>query len=119
MKVLIADGSALIRNRLIDSLKDNKDIEIIGQAKNAIETIAALWKLNPDTVVMDIQMPTGSGIEVLQSIKKHKPSTCVIVLTSSDDPAYREKCMALGAHSFLDKATEFYRVAEILKGLSP
>lgn len=119
MKVLIADGSALIRNRLVDSLEDVKDIEIIGQAKNAIETIAEVWKLNPDAVVMDIQMPAGNAIEVLQSIKKHKPSTCVIVLTSSGDPVYREKCMALGAHSFLDKATEFYRVAEILKGLSP
>jgi DNA-binding NarL/FixJ family response regulator len=117
MKVLIADGSALIRNRLIDSLKDDKDIEIIGQAKTAIETMAAIWQLNPDAVVMDIQMPAGNAMEVLQSIKKHKPSTCVIVLTSSDDPIYREKCLALGAHSFLDKATEFYRVAEILEGL--
>ncbi|MCX5997656.1 MAG: response regulator transcription factor [Chloroflexi bacterium] len=117
MKVLIADGSSLIRNRLVDSLNGDKDIEIIGQAKNAIETIAEVWKLNPDAVVMDIQMPAGSGTEVLQSIKKHKPSTCVIILTSSDDPVYREKCLALGAHSFLDKATEFYRVAEILKGL--
>jgi DNA-binding NarL/FixJ family response regulator len=117
MKVLIADGSSLIRDRLVDSLNGNKDIEIIGQAKNAIEIVAALWKFNPDAVVMDIQMPAGSGTEVLQSIKKHKPSTHVIVLTSSDDPVYREKCMALGAHSFLDKATEFYRVEEILKGL--
>jgi DNA-binding NarL/FixJ family response regulator len=119
MKVLIADGSALIRNRLVDSLQEVKDIEIIGQAKNAIETVADVWKLNPDAVVMDVQMPAGNGIEVLQSIKKHKPSTFVIVLTSSDDPVYRQKCMALGAHSFLDKATEFHRVAEILKGLNP
>jgi DNA-binding NarL/FixJ family response regulator len=117
MKVLIADGSALIRNRLIDSLKGDNDIEIIGQAKNAIETMAAVWKLNPDVVVMDIQMPGGNAIEVLQSIRKDKPSTHVIVLTGSDDPAYRAKCLELGAHSFLDKATEFYRVAEILKGL--
>ncbi len=114
MKVLIADGSALIRNRLVDLLKDVKDIEVVGQARNAIETIAEVWKLKPDAVVIDIQMPAGNGIEVLQSIKKDKPSIHVIVLTSADAPVYREKCMALGAHSFLDKTTEFYRLSNVL-----
>ena len=119
MKVLIADGSALIRDRLADSLTADNEIEIIGHANNAIETVAALWKFNPDAVVMDTQLPAGSGIEVLQSIKKHKPSTHVIVLTSSNDPIYREKCIAMGAHAFLDKATEFYVAADILKELHP
>jgi two-component system, NarL family, invasion response regulator UvrY len=118
MKVLIADGSALIRERLAESFKDSKDIAVIGQATNAVETVAEAWKSNPDVVIMDVQMPSSSGIEALQSLKKHKPEIHVVVLTNCDDPAYRKKCMAIGVHAFLDKATEFYRVADILKELT-
>ena len=119
MRVLIADGSALIRERLAESFKDSKDITIVGQARNAVETITEVWKSNPDAVVMDILMPAGGAVEVLQSIRKYKPSTHVIVLSSSDEPVFREKCIAMGAVAFLDKATEFYRVADILNELTP
>ena len=66
MKVFVADDSAVLRERVIEMLSDLPGIEIIGHAQDVSETLTAIKKLNPDVVILDIRMPGGSGMDVLQ-----------------------------------------------------
>ena len=114
MKVFIADDSEIVRERLKDMLSELTEIEIIGQAQDGIEATSSIRKLKPDVVILDIRMPNGSGIQVLQNIKKDKQAPIVIILTNYPYPQYRKRCMEVGADFFFDKSTEFEKIPEVL-----
>jgi len=117
MKVFIADDSPILRERLKTMLSDFPEVEISGQAKDTPEAIKFIKELKPDIVILDIRMPGGSGIEVLQSIKKDRPDIKVIVFTNYPYPQYRKKCMNLGADFFFAKATESEEVPKVIEQL--
>ncbi len=118
MKILLVDDSAIVRERLKAMLSEVPKVETISQAKDLMQATELLKKLNPEVVVIDIQMPGGSGIDLLHQIKKEQRPPLVIVLTNQSYPQYRKKCIDAGADFFLDKSTEFDRVAEVLKELN-
>ncbi len=118
MRVLIVDDSAIVRERLEAMLSEIKEIENINQARDSLEAMACFQKLNPEVVILDIRMPGGSGIDVLQKIKKSSHPPVVIVLTTYSYAQYRAKCIDAGADFFFDKSTEFEKVREVLKRLS-
>jgi len=110
MKVFIADDSPILRERLKMMLSDYPGVEIAGEAQNAPEAVQSIRKLKPDLVILDIRMPGGGGIEVLQCIKKDLPRIKVIVFTNYPYPQYRKKCMELGADFFFVKSIPFEEV---------
>lgn len=118
MKVLIVDDSAIIRDSLKDMLSEITELENISQAEDPIGAISSFQKLNHEVVILDIRMPSGSGIDVLQTIKKAANPPLVIVLTNYPYPQYRKKYIDAGADFFFDKSTEFDKVIEVLKPLS-
>jgi DNA-binding NarL/FixJ family response regulator len=117
IQVFIADDSLIVRERLVVMLDELAGIEIVGQAENVAEAISAIRKLQPDVVILDIRMPGGSGIDVLQNIKQDKAAPMVIILTNYPYPGYRQKCMNAGADFFLDKSTEFDQIPELFERL--
>jgi len=121
IKVFIADDSLIVQEHLVMILDELTEVEIVGQAETVAEAISAITKLQPDVVILDIRMPDGSGIDVLQTIKQDDPAPAVIVLTNYPYPAYRQKCLQAGADFFLDKSTEFDQIPELIerhKGVS-
>ena len=117
--VFIVDDSPIVRERLATFLSELPNVEVVGQADIAFEAIDSIRKLRPSVVVLDISMPGGSGMQVLESIKQDRPETMVIVLTNFAHDHYRQKCLELGADYFFDKSTEFERVTEVLRQLPP
>ena len=115
VRVLIADDSAVVCERVKTMLLELPEIEIAGQARDAVEATKSILELKPDVVILDIRMPGGSGIEVLRKIKQHKTAPAVIMLTNYPYPQYRKRCMDAGADFFLDKSSEFNKIVEILK----
>ncbi len=118
MKLVIADDSSVVRERLTAMLSNVEEIETLGQAQDVGEAIDSIEELKPDAVILDIQMPGGSGIDVLKHIKKEQPATVVIILTNYPYPQYRRECMDEGADFFFDKSLEFERAIEVCKGLA-
>lgn len=117
LKVFIADDSPVVVERLIAMLSEIPEIEIVGQAQEPLEAINSIQRLKPDAVILDIRLRGGSGIDVLQSIKKDNPALLVIILTNYPYPQYREKCMDTGADFFFDKSTEFEKITKVFKKL--
>ena len=118
MRVLIADDSRLLVERLKVVLDKVPDIKIVGQAETGAEAFEAIRTLAPDVVILDLCMPGGSGIDVLNGIRRDQLNCIVIVLTGYGEPQYRKRCLEGGATYFLDKATEFETVADVLRNLA-
>ncbi len=119
MRVLIADNSALVRERLTYLLADLKGVEITGQARDALEVRSLAKRLKPDVAILDLRMPKGGETDLLFDVKKVHPSAKVIVLTNDAYPEIRNKCFDEGADYFFDKSTEFQKVVSVLKGMLP
>jgi len=117
MKILIADDSTVVRDRLVTLLTDVNGIEVVGQAKDATEARDLAEELRPDVAILDLRMPKGSGADVLRDIKKLDPTPKVIVLTNYPHPENRKKCIDRGADYFFDKSTEFKKVVAVLRGM--
>lgn len=115
MNIFIVDDSEILRERLRSILSDIKGVKIVGEAEDVATAKEFLTASTPDVVILDIRMPGGSGIDVLEMIKHQKPSIKVIVLTNYPYPQYRKRCMELGAEFFLDKSTEFDRLPGVLQ----
>ncbi|HEY2548643.1 MAG TPA: response regulator transcription factor [Candidatus Acidoferrum sp.] len=118
MKVFIADDSRVVVERLADLLREVRGVQLVGRANDAREAILAIGKTNPDAVILDLQMPGGSGLEVLRSIRRSHPSVWVLICTNYPHPQYRQECVAAGADYFLDKSAEFEKIPEILRDLT-
>ena len=99
----------------MQKLSQIEGIKMVSQAKNAAEAIAAFQQFSPEVAILDIQMPDGSGIDVLAHIKKASPQTIVIMLTNYPLPPFRKRCLEAGADYFFDKSTEFEKVVDVLK----
>ena len=113
LRVFIADDSLIVREHLVIIIDELAEIEIVGQAGTVSEAISAIRALQPDVVILDIRMPGGSGIDVLQAVKQAEAAPIVIILTNYPYPAYRQKCLQAGADFFLDKSTEFDQISTL------
>jgi DNA-binding NarL/FixJ family response regulator len=98
-------------------LSELKDVELVGQAKDAQEALEAVRRLRPDVVILDIRMPGGNGITALEAVKADEVAPVVIMLTAFPYPQYRNKCLKAGADYFFDKATEFDSVSATIEQL--
>ena len=116
--VFIVDDSPVVRDRLAAMIAEVPNVEVVGQADIAFEAIYSIRRLRPAVVVLDISMPGGSGMYVLETVKKDRPVPVVIMLTNFAQEQYRQKCLQLGADYFFDKSTEFERVTEVLRQIS-
>ena len=117
MKVLLVDDSPLVRERLCELLAEIPGISLITQMDRSSGTLEAIQANEPDVVILDIQLPHGSGIEILEELKSSALPMIKIMLTAFPNPLYRQRCLEAGAHYFLDTTTEFERIGEVLDSL--
>ena len=117
MRIVIADDSIVVRQRLIRMLGDVNGVEVVGQADDVPSARNLVESLKPDVAILDIRMPTGSGADLVPDLKKLDPAPKVIMLTNYAYPENRKKCMDGGADFFFDKSTEFQKIVGVLKGM--
>jgi DNA-binding NarL/FixJ family response regulator len=117
MRVFITDDSQLVVERMADLLKDVAGVELVGQAGNALDAVLSIQQTNPDAVILDLQMPGGSGLEVLRAIRRGHPGVQVLICTNYPYPQYRNECLAAGANFFLDKSADFNKIPGIFRDL--
>jgi DNA-binding NarL/FixJ family response regulator len=115
IQVIIADDHVLYRAGVKTALSSKKDIKIIAEADNGAHLLNMLKGLQPDVILLDIQMPIMGGIETLPEIKKLYPHIKVIMLTMVDEQSMITKLMELGANSYLTKTSDSEVIYEAIK----
>ena len=117
MKVFVVEDSAAVRERLVEMIREVKDIEVVGEAATYDTAVAGIIDTRPDVAVLDIKLAneTGSGIDALIEVRKTLPGIRAIILSNYSTPQHLKASADAGAEYFLDKSIDFERVAEILQ----
>lgn len=115
IKVIICDDHVLYRAGVKTTLSAKKDIKVIAEADNGVHLLNLIKSLQPDVILLDIQMPIMDGITALPEIKKICPNTKVIMLTMLEDNSMITKLMELGANSYLTKTSDIEVIYEAIK----
>lgn len=102
-RVLIADDDALMRAGLIELLRSDATIEVVGQASTGRQAIDAACRLAPDVVLMDVRMPDGDGVSATRELAMRAPGVSVVILTTFEEDDYVFGALRAGASGFLLK----------------
>lgn len=102
LRLVVVDDHEVVRTGLA-SVMEGTDIRIVGQAASGREAIELVAKLKPDVVLLDIRMPEGDGLSVLEAIRRESPVSKVVVFSTYDNPTYIARAHALGASDYLLK----------------
>lgn len=115
IKVAIADDHALFRAGVRTSLMGRKDVELIAEADNGMQLLNLLKHIEPDVILLDIQMPIMDGIQTLPEIRKLYPHIKVIILSMHNDHSMISKLMEIGANSYLTKNSDSETIYQAIK----
>lgn len=115
VKVLIADDHALVRIGLADVLESTPGFQVVGDASDGREAVAAARRLKPDLVLMDVVMPEMDGAAATEAILAERPRTKVVMLTSFVEADGLTRALRAGAHGALLKTVAPRELAEALR----
>lgn len=117
IRVLLADDHPVVRDGIRTLLETSDRIEIIGEAKGGHEALEMVEKLNPDVLLLDMEMPDMSGVEVTRQLKQKRTGVRILVLSAYNDPQYIRSVLSHGASGYLtkDEAPDF--ILEAIQGV--
>jgi DNA-binding NarL/FixJ family response regulator len=105
-KIILCDDHQLILDGLKNILLDQTDLTLIGEANNGQQALKIVEVLQPDLILMDIDMPVMNGLEATQQIRKKYPNVKVMILTMHDEPSLVRKIMEIGANGYMLKNSD-------------
>jgi YesN/AraC family two-component response regulator len=117
MKVVIADDSSLLRDRIKSLLNSLNNDPVVYEATNGAEALQIIREKEPDLVILDIRMPEMNGIAVLKKIRELKMKVKVCILTNYAYPIYKRRCFEAGADYFLRKTEDFEEIEIIVSDM--
>lgn len=106
-KILIVDDSPAIRRSLRKYIEQNSPWQVCGEAENGKAAIEQVQKLNPDIVLLDVQMPVMNGFEAARRIKDEHPSTQILMVSQYESGLFDRESIAAGACGFVAKSDVF------------
>ena len=115
IKIILVDDHAMLRHGLSRSFEEEKDIDVVGQAKDGYTAIELVQELSPDLVIMDIGMSGLNGIETTRRISKDWPSVKVIGLSMHSSDKYVREMFRAGASGYLLKDCSFDELVEAVR----
>lgn len=115
IRVLLADDHVVVRAGIRQFLEQSSDIQVIAEASNGQEACELLEQFKPDVAVLDIQMPSMSGIEVTRWIRTNRLAIGVLVLTAYDDDPYVQAVLQAGANGYVLKTAEPQEIVEAVR----
>ncbi len=117
IKVAIADDHTIFRTGIKTALSARKDIQMVAEAENGMQLLNLLRHIQPDVILLDIQMPIMDGITALPEIKKLYPGVKVIMLSFLNDHSVISKMMEIGANSYITKESGAEMIYDAIKGV--
>jgi len=104
IRVLLADDHAMFRQGVREMLSTDEGIEVVGEAENGREAVLLADRLEPDVVLLDVEMPVMGAKESMKRMLDITPSPRVVVVTMHDDPRLVRELIGLGASAYLVKS---------------
>ena len=114
IRVLVVDDHPIVRSGIIALLRQQSDIEVVGECGDGLDALAAVDAVRPDVVMLDLMLPGLAGIEVARRVACGASGTRVLILTFHANEAYATAALGGGATGFVQKDAE---PAEIMRAV--
>jgi DNA-binding NarL/FixJ family response regulator len=105
IRVLLVDDHRMVRQGIRSLMETVPSIDVVGEASNGAEAIACVGTLNPQVVVMDINMPKMDGLAATKLVRRHYPNVAVLGLSVSEDSYHKSAMEKAGAFRVMTKGT--------------
>lgn len=117
IRVVLADDHAVVRAGIRKFLESSADLQVVAEVGDGEQAIKAIESYKPDVVVLDIQMPEMSGIEVTRWVRVNAASTGVLILTAYDDDAFVLAVLESGANGYVLKTADAEDIIQAVKSV--
>jgi len=117
LRVVVADDSADYLEVVCAMLELEDEIDVVGRANNGVEAVQATARLEPDLLLMDVQMPLMNGLAAASVVFVGFPLTSTVLMSAEDSPQLRAACLASGARAFIHKPHFRQDLAGVLRNL--
>lgn len=111
-KIYILDDHPVVIEGLKKIIDQQEDMQVVGSAEDANTALAAIGKLKPEVVILDITLKDRSGVDLIKKLRQSFPSTNVLVYSMHDENVYAERCLRAGAMGYLMKGENSTRVLQ-------
>jgi DNA-binding NarL/FixJ family response regulator len=103
IRLVVVDDHPVVRHGLVAMLRYERDMQVVGEAENGVEAVNRILELLPDVVLLDLNLPKMSGIEVMRQVRAQQPRVRFLVLTTYDTDEYIGPALEAGAQGYLLK----------------
>lgn len=118
IRVLVADDHPVVRKGISDLLNSAEGIKVVGEANSGSKALELVEELQPDVLVLDIEMPDINGVEVVCRLAEQSSSVKILGLSSYDDRGYISQLLSLGASGYLIKDEMTDNIVEAVRGVA-
>ena len=118
IRLALSEDHTIVRWALREALNKAEDIEVVGEAGTAEETLKMIQEVHPDVLLLDITLPDRSGFDVLSDLRSIETAPLVVVLTWHTEPSYTARAIAAGAHGYVNKSVEPQELLDAIRAVS-
>lgn len=115
IRILVADDHEMVRVGLVNMLQSQPDFEVVGEAENGQVALELFQQLQPDVMLVDLQMPILSGADLISSIMKGNPNARLVVITTYDTDDDIDRSLKAGATAYLMKDSTKQEIAQCVR----
>lgn len=116
-RVLVVDDNALLRRAVCDLISEQEHWRVCGEAATGVQTLERSRELQPDAVLLDINLPDMSGMQVVRTIRSELPNAAIVIMSHHDPGVFLAGALQAGADACLDKGKIGTELAQVLKSI--
>ncbi|MEE1649817.1 response regulator transcription factor [Brachybacterium sp. J144] len=117
IRVMLVDDHEVVRRGIVMAIEASASLKVVGEASSVAEARRRLPAIRPDVLVVDLQLPDGTGIDVMRIARELDPEQQMLVLTSFDDDAALHESQAVGARGLILKSARSQEIVEAIRAV--
>jgi len=117
LAVMIVDDHEVVRRGIAEVVERADGMSVVAEAGSVLEAVQRAELVRPDVMLVDLQLPDGTGIDVIRKVRERLPGTRCVVLTSFDDDAALAAALEAGAVAYLLKSVRGVEITEVVRAV--
>jgi DNA-binding NarL/FixJ family response regulator len=114
-RVVLVDDHPLVRERLVELINREADLEVVGEAEDRHEALEVIEAARPDLAIVDLTLKSSLGIELIKDLQARRPELPILVVSMQDEAIHAERCLRAGARGYITKQQASRHVMQAIR----
>lgn len=114
-RVVLVDDHPLVRERLVELINREADLEVVGEAEDRHEALEVIEATQPDLAIVDLTLKASLGIELIKDLQARRPELPILVVSMQDEAIHAERCLRAGARGYITKQQASRHVMQAIR----